>query len=536
MKKILTIIALTILIGAQQVKSQGCDAGNFASPFPQGSFGADYILGTMQTVTAPGTLTGLSLMGNAGWGSMAQMALYADNGGAPGALLATSSIDTLVTPGTNTMSVAPMAITAGNYWVMAIYNIGAGSSNCDNSSSKTVYYTSLPFGSPMPTNAAGFVSYGGQDFNYWMNITCGGGCPLPTVPVISGPSVICGITHPVYSATSTGATSYTWTTPSNLPTSNMVINSGQGTASITTSVTGSNLAGNVMCTATNSCGTTTAASYMVTKKPQTPASITGPTNICGMSTASYSIPTTFGATSYTWTVPAGMTLVSGAGTTGITVSIATTFTAGAVKVMAVNACGSIPGTQLLVYGKAAPSVITGPTNVCGMTSATYTCNTVPNASSYTWAVPLGWSIMSGQGTDSMTAMMPANVNNVTVSGAVKVYAVSGCGNSAVKSLTVSYCKSAISMSNGVGEEQGINVYPNPATDVFTLLIDNAQWTIDNGQLSMEIYNVLGEKMQSEAITNNQSTINISSLSKGMYFVRLIDADNNVLYTQRVIKQ
>ena len=363
-----------------------------------------------------------------------------------------------------------------------------------------------------------------------------GGCPLPSVPVISGPSVICGITHPVYAASSTGATSYTWTTPSNLPTSNMVINSGQGTSSITTSVTGSNLSGNVMCTANNSCGTTAAASYMVTKKPQTPTSITGPTDVCGITSATYSIPATFGATSYTWTIPAGMTLTAGAGTTSVTVTIASTFTLGAVKVMAVNACGSVPGTTLAVYGKTPPSTITGPTNVCSMTTATYTCNTVVNAVSYGWQVPASWTF-TGQGTNTIIATMPANINNVTFSGVVRVHSVNTCGNSADKTLTVSYCKSGISMNGAEGEQNTISsIYPNPAQSEFTIDLTSDV----EKEVIVEIYDVLGNKIiqQKHTVGIGQSSLktNVQQYQAGMYFVRLLDMDNTVLYTQRVIKE
>jgi hypothetical protein len=249
-----------------------------------------------------------------------------------------------------------------------------------------------------------------------------------------------------------------------------------------------------------------------------------------MTSATYSIPTTFGATSYSWTIPSGMTITAGAGTTSITVSIASTFTLGAVKVMAVNGCGNVPGTQLIVYGKAAPNTITGPTNVCGMTTASYSCNTVSNAIGYTWTVPAGWSIASGQGTNSILANMPVNVNNATFSGVVKVYAVSACGNSAAKSMTVSYCKSAIGMNNGVREENAISIYPNPATNQLT--VNSEQLTVKEIQL----YNVIGECVFKATVTDNQSTINISQLSNGMYFVRLLDVDSNVLHSQTVIKQ
>ncbi len=355
-----------------------------------------------------------------------------------------------------------------------------------------------------------------------------------TTGVITGPSVVCQLTTATYSvAPIGGVTTYNWTLPSGV--TGMTITSGQGTNTITANISAGTTTGNITVTAGNTCGTSTSSTLAVTKKPVTPATITGPTDICGLTSATYSIPPTFVATSYSWTIPAGMTLVSGAGTTAITVSIASTYTSGLVKVMAVNACGSTPGTQLLVTGKVSPSSIAGSLNVCGMTTATYSTPVVINANSYVWTVPATWSIASGQGTTSITANFPANVNNATFLGTVKVHTVNTCGNSADKAVTVSYCKSAITM-DGAAEEQDVNLYPNPISNEFTLSINNGQWTIENGQLLLEIYNVLGEKVKQLKMDNEQLTINISDLSNGIYFVRLIDGDNNVVYNQRVIKE
>ena len=256
-----------------------------------------------------------------------------------------------------------------------------------------------------------------------------------------------------------------------------------------------------------------------------------------MTTATYSIPVTFAATSYAWSVPTGMTITAGAGTTSITVNIASTFIEGSVTIMAVNACGSIPGTSLVVYGKVPPIVINGSANVCGLTTATYSTNAVVNATSYIWGVPTGWSITAGSGTTSITVSLPANVNNVTYSGAVKVAAVSTCGTSAYKSLTVSYCKSDISMNNGTGVENGSSaIYPNPATSEFAIDIT----TDADKNILVEVYNILGAKIITEqhSLVTGTNTIktNISSFDNGMYFVRMINLLDNNVETKTFVKQ
>jgi len=66
--------------------------------------------------------------------------------------------------------------------------------------------------------------------------------------------------------------------------------------------------------------------------------ITGPTTICQGSTVSFSTNPLLNATSYLWSVPAGANVISGQGTTMITVFI--NGTSGDISVIGVNSCGS----------------------------------------------------------------------------------------------------------------------------------------------------------------------------------------------------
>src|ERR1035437_9549173 len=59
-----------------------------------------------------------------------------------------------------------------------------------------------------------------------------------------------------------------------------------------------------------------------------------------------------------------------------------------------------------------PGPISGPTSVCVGAGNTYSVSAV-NANNYTWTVPPGWVINSGQGTTSITAT-PGGVGNICV--------------------------------------------------------------------------------------------------------------------------
>jgi hypothetical protein len=76
-----------------------------------------------------------------------------------------------------------------------------------------------------------------------------------------------------------------------------------------------------------------------------------------------------------------------------------------------------------------PGSISGNAFVCTGTTQTYTIAPVTNADSYTWTVPAGWTITSGQGTTSIAAIAGAPGN-------IGVIAVNSCGNSSARTLTV----------------------------------------------------------------------------------------------------
>jgi hypothetical protein len=131
----------------------------------------------------------------------------------------------------------------------------------------------------------------------------------------------------------TGASSYTWTVPTGCS-----ITSNTGT-SITMSIPAGFVSGTLSVVANNSCGSSVARTLALSGIPATPASITGPTSVCASAAGlAYSTPVVSGVTTYTWTVPTGASITTGAGTNAITVKWGTV--AGAVTVKAGNACGT----------------------------------------------------------------------------------------------------------------------------------------------------------------------------------------------------
>ena len=75
------------------------------------------------------------------------------------------------------------------------------------------------------------------------------------------------------------------------------------------------------------------------------------------------------------------------------------------------------------------------------------------------------------------------------------------------------------------DDPSIGLYPNPVNDVFKL---NSPRRIEK----IEVYNVLGQ--QQDLKFQNSNTVNASSLSTGIYILKVYQ-ENNKISTKRFIK-
>lgn len=79
---------------------------------------------------------------------------------------------------------------------------------------------------------------------------------------------------------------------------------------------------------------------------------------------------------------------------------------------------------------------------------------------------------------------------------------------------------ATGLSN-VKKQSEVTFFPNPAKDVITLKYPTTK------VIDVAVYNVLGAKVKSFTHSNNETSLNISDLEKGMYFIRFNDNGNVV---------
>ncbi len=302
-------------------------------------------------------------------------------------------------PVVNTYSVSTVEGATVYNWTLPV---GAEIISFPNTNSVQIRFTSTFRGGAIAVSATNlFATLGTSTINV-------GGLAQPSV--ITGASTVCGSSTATYSVSPvSGATSYAWT----LPTGMSFVGDSTGN-SINVSITG-NVEGNVSVKAIGTCGSSVARNLNVSSVVR-PGTISGPRIVCGYtsnavdtsgnvstnlnSTLTYTISPVQGAISYTWTAPVGVTILSGQGTNSIQVSIDySLFQPGNLSVIANYAtCGS-SGPRTLGL-QASTSFITGPTNICGLTTATYS---VPSniGTNFVWNVPSWMTIVSGTGTSSI---------------------------------------------------------------------------------------------------------------------------------------
>ncbi|CAN5823725.1 hypothetical protein BH11BAC7_BH11BAC7_03980 [soil metagenome] len=159
----------------------------------------------------------------------------------------------------------------------------------------------------------------------------------------------------------------------------------------------------------------------VQSAPASPTSIIGATIFCEGSTTNFSTGTVVGATSYTWSVPAGSTINSGQGTTAINVTLGTS--SGAISVTADNTCGSSAATTFSITVNPAPPVMASANNaiICDGSSSILTGS---GASTYTW--------MPGTLSGTTVTVIPATTTTYTVTGVD----LNGCTNTNSVTVTV----------------------------------------------------------------------------------------------------
>jgi len=436
-------------------------------------------------------------------------------------------------------------LTAGNYTITA--TDGAGCSNTSNTITVT-QPTAIVFGTPTITAV---TCNGGNNGKIVISASGGTGTITFSISPIAGtqsPSgTFNGLTAGTYTITATDANActktrnVTVTQPQAITVTatvdSAIVCSG-GTTSVTVSATGgtgpyngtgkylNQSSGSHTYTVVDANGCTKTKTISITNggtKPSQPGTISGQNiNICGTNTFTFSISSVTGATSYTWTAPAGLSIVSNSGTSiGIKNANSAFTTSGILSVKANNSCGSSAARNLTLFAVAQdPGTITGSTSVAAKAGNVKYNVTNRSGITFNWSVPTGATITSGQGTNVI------RVKFGTTSGNVSVFLSNTCGQTATSSLavTVGGALAAQSVQTITAVKDYLKIYPNPTSSVATL-----EFNAEKGsKYQIVVTDVVGKPIITTSgvagATANTLQLDMNKHAAGMYLVTLITAE------------
>lgn len=177
------------------------------------------------------------------------------------------------------------------------------------------------------------------------------------------------------------------------------------------------------------------------------------------------------------------------------------------------------------------------------------CNIMPNDTVYIdFTCYLGNSVVTSSrwiNTSSITTYTPFNISidsGITAIDSAVITFTSGCcssfgGASLGTELIVDELEldfyTGIKEKSEIEKKNEILIYPNPTTGTFTLSIRTVQSAVSN-KLQIYIYDVFGELVYLDEITDLNSEIRIPKMSKGIYFVKVNSEHNQ--YIKKIIYQ
>ncbi len=446
------------------------------------------------------------------------------------------SINILVTSAPLTISVVVPPI--NNLPAYACSGTIANNINVNNVNGATQYIWDAPPGSQFnnglntytsPTPNANLVFGLPSGSGYYIGIQAANACGSTTrksqwvrgtvgVPAsVSGNTTACPNTSATYTCPAvTGATQYLWTITGNATVS--------GTGTSATVNFGAGWTGGTLCVAAQTpCYTSATKCVAISYTTVAPGTLNGNFVVCPGGTYTYSVAPVAGAVSYNWTLPAGAT---GSSTTNsISITYAIGFTTGNLCVTTTSVCGvvSAPRCRSVNSGiQPIPASISGPTTGLCQQTIVYSC---PNQSgvTYTWTVPPGSTINSGQGTNAInvtlgtfsTSTICVSASNSCGSNGQRCISVKGSPNApgAITSIPSSWCanESGIEFNVDITPLSGAYtlswLYPGPSVAQFvlgggnsTLLILN--WLTGSGPVHVTASNPCGNATRTSTQANS----------------------------------
>jgi hypothetical protein len=230
-----------------------------------------------------------------------------------------------------------------------------------------------------------------------------------------------------------------------------------------------------------------------------------------------------GALTYTWK--------PGTNLTGQSVTVAPTATGTTIYTLtaASGSCAGISTVSVQVLplptqtitASAGPFTLAASGNItlCPLTVVNFTANSA-SAASYSW-------VGAGGPGSVYTATLPTTSGTVTVPATFSaiVTGTNGCTRTSTVNVTVRSC-SEVGIESKELNAGAVSVFPNPFGNELKI-------TGLSGRV--EVYSALGQLVFRQALTDRSETLNTESLAKGVYILKLYNAEDKLMSTQKVIR-
>ena len=98
---------------------------------------------------------------------------------------------------------------------------------------------------------------------------------------------------------------------------------------------------------------------------------------------------------------------------------------------------------------------------------------------------------------------------------------------------------AIGASVGINElidGSYLTILPNPANESLTLTLSKGEGIELNSMVTIEIANAFGQVVFSSTLKNNKEVFNITHLSNGVYFVKVLSINKQIGFKKIVVQR
>jgi hypothetical protein len=252
---------------------------------------------------------------------------------------------------------------------------------------------------------------------------------------------------------------------------------------------------NMIKTNTNGCKDSAAVGKVVVIKPLPVITVNNGT-VCAGASHTFS-PN--GAVSYTYT--GGSAIVSPTITSNYTVTGTSSLS-----------CIGTATASVLVNALPTITAVSNTSLICAGQSASLTAS---GAASYTW---------NTAATSAVIVVSPSITTTYTINGTNSV----GCSNVTTITQNVSACTGLTNLSNTT--QDIVQIYPNPTKDIL-----NVELKTSNETVRIVLTNALGQVVSLTKVTSLNTTIDLSTQAKGIYFLQVVN-NGETISTKKVIKE